>query len=708
MVYGSQYLRGMTPNRKDWERDLANMRKLNFNTIRAWLVWGVLEPAEGEIDYKYIDDFLGLAGKNDLQVIFLFHLHGCPEWAVGKYRKYWYIDQKGRTFEPSQRSNTPSGGWPGLCPDNPEVQAMEESFISSVVKHVSGREEISHWEPINEPHMWVDEEASPHGIYCYCPATRELFIQWLKRKYGELAKLENAWGRRFDCWESVRPPTWAFGFSDWTDWRTFTAENISSLVIRRSVIIRKHSSLPVIAHAWGGGSVTCTALGGMAFDDWKNAETVEKWGCSSFPYSINQTANIGLCMDAARSAAGGKEIWQSEFGTGDYSGGLGRLGRAKPEIFAIWCWEALSHGVSGLLYWQYRKETHGMELGCYGLTDYAGNVNEVGEMAGKIGHVLRKHSDLFLACTPAPAEAALVFSFQSYLTEWAQFRNCNMCCNSLNGYYRALWNENIPVDVLHEDKLSSENLKKYKILILSMPLVLPAGSAEYLKTYVRDGGVVLSDPYLCAFTADKSLSDEIPGQNLFELFGCVEDDVVSDAGEGEILLADGKKVSFKGNYFKEKWKLLPGARALAEYSDGGIAAVENYYGKGKAILFGINAGLINSSGVRAGTDFSLGGDRKGKNGMSSFISDIVRNAGIFAPVVTSGKNIRAKLLFAPGGERLLIAFNMENTAVTCALTIRKPSVKTCRNIARDEDIRLRGGEIDLAFNPYETKVLMVS
>ncbi len=37
-VFGTQYLRGATPSRDQWERDMFNMKNLGFNTIRAWLV----------------------------------------------------------------------------------------------------------------------------------------------------------------------------------------------------------------------------------------------------------------------------------------------------------------------------------------------------------------------------------------------------------------------------------------------------------------------------------------------------------------------------------------------------------------------------------------------------------------------------------------------------------------------------------------------
>ena len=49
-VFGTQYLRGASPERDQWERDLANIKAYGFNTIRAWLVWNAIEKSEGEIE----------------------------------------------------------------------------------------------------------------------------------------------------------------------------------------------------------------------------------------------------------------------------------------------------------------------------------------------------------------------------------------------------------------------------------------------------------------------------------------------------------------------------------------------------------------------------------------------------------------------------------------------------------------------------------
>lgn len=174
-VFGTQYLRGASPAKDQWDRDMDSMKRLGFNTIRAWLVWNACERYEGEIDFDYITSFLNCARAHELDVGLLFHMHACPAWAVEKYSKYFYVSEDNLPFEPAVRANTPSGGWPGLCFDNDEVREMEERFIRGVIGETSKYENVAFYEPMNEPHQWVDMTRSPNGMYCYCPATTRKF-----------------------------------------------------------------------------------------------------------------------------------------------------------------------------------------------------------------------------------------------------------------------------------------------------------------------------------------------------------------------------------------------------------------------------------------------------------------------------------------------------------------------------------------------------
>lgn len=703
-TFGSQYLRGYSPDRTQWAKDMALMKSLNFNTIRVWLVWGVLEPEDGVIDFDTIDTVLAHAEANSLRVIFLFHLHGAPEWAISKYKDCWYVDQHGQPFEPSARANTPSGGWPGLCPDNPLVQHLERRFIGAVCRHVGSRAYA--YEPINEPHMWLNFTQNPNGYFCFCDESRKLFRKWLMNKYTTLQALNDAWGMRYSNWDDVRPPTWHFGYAATVDWRIFTTENIAALVQRRAQVIRENApGVPVIAHSWGGGTLTCHQLGGMAFDDWKNSQHMDMWGCSAFPSQLSQACNIGLSMDGTRSAANGKEFWQSELSAGDTSGGFNRNPAPTPEIFSIWCWEAIGHGSHGLLFWQFRKELYGQESGAYGLTDYDGTPTPRALAASRISKVLNDNANLFSNATIPKPQVALLFSYSSFMLNWTERRNNAESCNALAGYYRAFWENNISVDILHEEFTTPEALAAYKLLILPAPFTLPSRITDMLPEYVSNGGTILSDPMLAEWDEHQRLASHVPGSNLHKLFGCEEASIVSHPKASFAMSYKDKKVQLQGTPFRASWRCTPNAECLATYDDNSPAIVANAFGNGKAIIAGVNLGHMYSQQSSISDDLHLQTVDSTTQDAAQIILDIADACGIHSDFQTDS-SLRVRHMQAQGKD-ILIIYEYARKTVECDFQFALAGNKRWVNLLDKAEGAFQNNCTRLAFTPNETKVLLL-
>ncbi|MBO9606179.1 MAG: beta-galactosidase [Paenibacillaceae bacterium] len=654
-VFGSQYLRSWTPRMRDWDRDLANMKAHGFNTIRAWLVWNVLELDDGVYNWDYLDTFGELVAKHGLQVGYLFHLQGAPEWMVRRYPQFYEVDANGKPFEPSARTSTPSGGWPGLNYDYPEVRDLEERFISAVVRHLANRKEIAFWEPMNEPHNIINFASPEHTTFGYGEATRAKFRQWLRRKYGDLAQLNAAWLRHHNSWDEVRPVTWRYGYRDVVDFRLFLIDNLAEEIAWRTDVIRRHDARPVIAHSWGGGSITCPHLGGMAFDDWRNARCFDMWGFSAFPSGLSSHSMLGFSTDAARSAANGKTFWQAELGAGDHSGGFGRKGRAKKEQLAIWTWESIRHGAKGVLYWQYRKEAHGHEIGGYGLTDYAGNPTDRLREVAAIGRLLNKYERCFNDSSPAPAEVALLFSLQSYLVDWCDHRSCTLSIDCMSGYYRMLWEHNIPVDIVHEEFAAAEQLRRYKLIIVPHPAAPLARSKQLLQEYVHAGGCILADPYFAAFDDDLLLDHTVPGSGFERLFGCEEDDIRNEPAV-DIVYRD-RTLKLTGAKLKETFRHVTG-EVLATYADGsGAALVRGKYGAGSALISGVHLGLTYALKTSLGDELTRVGTHEAAADAQAIVLDLVRELHIEAPVVTGNPCVQSSLLLNRDAEDVLIVIN---------------------------------------------------
>ena len=703
-VYGTQYLRGFTPEKDQWERDMENMKKLGFNTIRAWLVWNAIERSEGNIDYRYISDFLNLAEQYDLQVGLLFHLHACPAWAVKKFSKYFYVNEDNLPFEPAVRPNTPSSGWPGLCFDNEEVRDMEYRFISSVISETKKHKNVAFYEPMNEPHQWVDLKKNPVGIFCYCPTSVKKYQNWLKKKYGDIQALNDAWGYFYNNFEEVRPPRWHVSYGDYIDFRQFEVDNVAEEVAFRSEIIRKFDNKPVIAHAWGGGSVTCAQLAGMAFDDWKNAKNVDKWGYSAFPQKASDCVVLGMGCDATRCAANGKEYWQSELSAGVTGSIFKQKGRIDGKTFDKFTLESIRHGAEGLLYWQYRKERFGSEFGGFSMADYDGGPTPLTEKAGEIGKMLAEHGDLLKEGKTKEAEVALVFSIRSYFTDWAanDKRGNKNAIDCLSGYYRMFWEENIPVDIIHEDFV--ENLAKYKIIILPSATAVSPKLAERLKDYVKSGGTILSEQMFGIFDSTFKLSYKVPGYGFDKVFGANQDDLIPRKNV-KLLSCDeenqGHYIRIEGNKYTETYKNVT-ADVLYRYEDGSPAIVSNKYGEGNAILTGVNLGLGYSGRELVGDDFTSSDSGNTSSGINTFVLELCYRLGV-EKNICSAKDVKVSVTETEE-KCIMIMINSASETREGIVTLGR-GYKELQVVYGNGNANVKGSEVHFTLQADESTVL---
>lgn len=697
-VYGTQYLRGTTPEPDQWKRDMENMKKLGFNTLRAWLVWNCLERRQGQIDTEYIARFLESAAEFDLQVGLLFHLHAAPFWALEKHKEYYYVDQDNVPFMPAVRPNTPSGGWPGLCFDHAEVRELEKSFISGVINETKKHKNVAFYEPMNEPHQWTDYMKQPVGSFCYCEASQQKFRLWLQKKYGDIQTLNDAWGYAYDDFSQVHPPRWTSSYSDYADFRTFTMDNVAQEVQFRTDVIRACDDKPVFAHAWGGGSITCAWLGAMAFDDWKNAAVVDKWGFSAFPKAINDCCVLGLSSDATRSAANGKEFWQSELSGGVVRGVLKHQGRISDEAFDQFALESIRHGAKGLLYWQYRMERIGDEAGGFSMTDYDGGPTNLTRKAGHLGAFLKEYGHILQQGEQKAAEVALVFSIRSHLADWCanDRRDNKFAVDSMSGYYRMFWEENIPIDILHES--IHGDLSRYKLIILPTGFAVAPEFAKELEAYIQNGGTVLCENSFGVFAETFKLSYQVPGYGFEAVFGAKEDDVIL---KSDITLSDGKeKYNLGKNRYLETFRDVQGS-ILYRDERGAPVLISNAYGKGRAIISGVNLGYAYSGGQLVSDDIE-GTNMDAKAAPKKIVQKICREVKL-TENNCSVPDVRVSIVRAEN-EILVILIN-GSTEVRCG-SIDLPAVcASCDLVYGTCESSLANNQVHFSLDGHKSAIL---
>jgi beta-galactosidase len=541
-------------------------------------------------------------------------------------------------------------------------------------------------------------------MFCYCDASVNKFRKWLEKKYGTIENLNNAWGHFYTSFDQVRPPRWMSSYADYADFRIFVMDNIRDEIKYRADLIRSLDNKPVLAHSWGGGAVTCVMLGEMAFDDWKNAEVFDKWGFSAFPAKETDCVMLGLGANATRCAANGKDYWQSELTAGLNGTGLNINGRVDDETFDMFNLESIRHGAKGLLYWAYRKERFGQEWGGFSLTANDGSPTNLLNKATALCSSVNKNEEYFCNGTRPDSEVAIVFSVRSYLASWISSERANnkFAVDSISGYYKMLWEENVPVDVLHED--FPVDLDKYKTIILPSPYAVSANFSKRLKEYVANGGMVISDPFYGAFEQDFKHSYQIPGHGFNEVFGADEFDITQ---KDKVSAVYGDQVEQLLGTKQFEYFCNVNAKVLYKTDNGEPLVLQNDYKKGKAVIFATNFGLSYSNRSLVSDDVKSNDTANSSKVAKAIVLELLSSAGVNKNLC-SASGVKVSVLNAKDGlSSLIILINSNHEDSAGEITLSAPATSVSVEYGK-VDCNVLNGKVNFSLKSRKSAMLKVS
>jgi beta-galactosidase len=263
--------------------------------------------------------------------------------------------------------------------------------------------------------------------------------------------------------------------------------------------------------------------------------------------------------------------------------------------------------------------------------------------------------------------------------------------DSLLGVYRALYPLNVPLDFVHLEQLTPEELAGYKLVLLPYPLVLPAKAAGLLRGYVANGGALVAEARLGWNDERGRASDTIPGLGLAEVMGCREADVETVRREEATLEWTAEEIARPGELIAGRWyreslePLGPHARVVARFPDGTAGAVLSKFGRGRTLMLGTYAGAAFET-------------QRG-NGARRFYEALLAWAGIEPPVRVTGDHVEARYLES-GHHVLAFAFNHGNRTVEAEIRFRDGARAGTDLVtgARVENLLLR-------LEPYGVRVL---
>ena len=670
-IYGAEFFRPTNPPRAlrhDMLKAIANEYK--FNIIRIYCSWVYLNPEPGKFDFTEVEEVLADCDQLGLKVLMGAVIEEAPYWLEAANPGSRFVDALGSPQRLQTVGKNMSGGWPSLCMDWAPVREAAEKFLLELAKVVSKHSSMYAYDVWNEPQLEPAggrefDASTDQLLYCYCEKTIASFQSWLKKRYGTLEKLSEAWVRRYPSWEVIDPPRGPGSYIDWVDWRRFMIERSTEEMRFRVKTLRSVDTRSILeSHVFCQAAIYPLAL--QAVNPWRLAELMEYWGLSDFPRWLGSPIYFGAAqIELTRAAAAGKPFWITELQGGHGSGGIRRSPQMRPRDIRLWNWMLVAMGGKGIIYWCYLTEATGTESTGFGLVERDGSASERVLEAAQDHQLIKAEWDIIKDYKPR-VDVAVLVDIDNALLTFAMSGNEDASTKSFAGYYKALWNSDLLVDFVEPQSL--QNSDRYRVIIAPWHLIGKKDTCDQLRRFVESGGTLLLETGFASYDEHMVYNPVVPAFGLAEAFGYREQEslyMMADHGnnspkpedlpeservyvEGQLSFTEPISATIKAHTFLTPISTTS-AKVIATYESTPVAAVKKV-GKGQVYYIGTNLGASIEGGSQPGVEL-----------VRAIVTQAVR------PVVASDK-VRPRLIESANGS-LLVVFNDHITDQTAEIRV---------------------------------------
>ncbi|MEM4067988.1 MAG: beta-galactosidase [Candidatus Micrarchaeaceae archaeon] len=572
-------------------KDLIRIRDIGFNTLRYWVDWASCNPGPDNFDFSNVITFMDISLRYNFRVTLQIYLDSAPNWIQALYPDSLFLSQSGHAVE-SQSS-------PGYSLDHPEVKRHAIKFLHELAKAVVDHPAMFAWDVWSEPHIvnwsWFDY-MGPEPWFDYNIYSQERFRDWLKKKYGNIDKLNRFWYRTYSDWKQILMPKYVTlsTFKDLLDLQEFISVKISEdLKFKVDTIKEVDTKHPVASHSAITSIMTSIMEWGGNSNDWLMAKNVDVWGTSYYPAHIGSlnpydSSVSGLFLDATRSSCEKANVpfWVGELQAGQAIEGMKfgvPVGAAELEK---WIWECVSRGATGLFFYAYYQMSCGEEISGFGLRSVSReNKTKIDGLKEQIT-VLKKLADKLLKSSSYTSRFAILVNHKVRALLSILRADQALLSKSIMGIYRYCHINNIPLDFIDVESTTLEELSRYDIIWAPLFLITGKKVDELIRDYVMKGGHFVTE-------FRYGLSDEmgentsgIPPSEMESVFGCYETGL-KECNNGLMIFRD----KAKGHEFKYNgpYENLSTVTANTLYTDihGQPIIVENSFGNGRATYVGM-------------------------------------------------------------------------------------------------------------------------
>ena len=567
----------------EWERDLRRMQENGIRTVRiAEFAWNLIEPDEGVFDYSFFDRFLDVAEETGMKVIFCTPTATPPAWLTKKYPEVLNATMEGVIFQHGFRRH--------YNYNSPKYQELSRRIVGRIAAHYASRPCIVGWQ--------IDNEFNCEVAEFYAESDTIAFREFLRKKYGTLDALNEAWGtvfwnQTYTAWDEVdvprATPTNRVNPHRRLDFYRFISDSVCRFAKLQSDILRKYVKKDDFITTNGifgnldSHRMTEESLDLMMYDSYPNFSYCHGLYQEDDP---TKDRNWSKHLSEVRSISPHFGIMEQQSGA---NGSMEMMAPVpRPGQITLWTMQSIAHGADFVSYFRWRTAPMGTEMYWHGILDYSGRDNRRLAEIREISEKLERMEGI--SGSDYKASVAVLRDYDNIWNEQADVWQKNLDETSIWGLYQACQHTHTPYDYVYIDHCGKDSLQKYKVIFYPHGAILTEERAELLRHYVEQGGILV---FGCR-TAYKDIhgicvTDPLPGL-VSALAGADIPEYTAVAPDTGTVTAMWGDTPLRTTLFNDQLEAADGAKIVAEYTDGYYrgagALVHNHVGEGEVYYFG--------------------------------------------------------------------------------------------------------------------------
>lgn len=451
-----------------WDDDVRLMQQAGVTVVTVGVfAWALLEPADDEWDFSWLDDVLSRLDAGGIRVDLATATASPPPWLTRGRPEVLPVTEDGVRLSIGSRG--------AFNPSSAAYACHAQRLVRKLAERYRDHPALEAWHVGNELAAQVPRD--------YGEESAARFRTWLLQRYGSLDGVNDAWGTRF--WsqrygsiDEVTPPRAAPAARNPTqllDFDRFSTDAWTSLLRAEVSILRE-----VTPHV----PVTTNLMGfNPRLDSWAVAREVDFVSDDHYPDPADPAspAVAAAVRDLTRSLGDGPWILMEQ-APGAVSWRR-RNATKPPGLHRLHSLQAVARGADGVMQFQWRQSVAGAEKFHSAMVPHVGPDSRLYREAAALGEELARLCNL--VGVRQDAEVAIVLDWDSWRALEQDETPARLdYVRILLRWHARLLERGVLVDFVEP----AGDFTHYAVVIAPATQVLSADARRAMVTFTENGG----------------------------------------------------------------------------------------------------------------------------------------------------------------------------------------------------------------------------